>query len=187
VGDFKKKIFNLIADRFGIASLTTQYNDALMWSHYASSHSGICIEYDFHDYVNKLDDTHMLLFPVSYSEKRVTIDHTILDKIVLKNIEEQGRKDILRLFFEGLYTKNTVWNYENEWRSITLLNNKTDNANRKVKVDNISAVYLGNKMNNKTKSALLKIIDHYSILKKIPIYEMKNDISEYKITEVRIR
>jgi len=187
VGDFNKKIFNFIDDRFGIASLTTQYNDALMWSHYASSHSGICIEYDFHDYVNKLDDTQMLLFPVSYSEKRVTIDHTILDKIDLKNIEEQGRKDILRLFFEGLYTKNTVWNYENEWRSITLLNNKTDNANRKVKVDNISAVYLGNKMNIKTKSALLKIIDHDSILKKIPIYEMKNDISEYKITEVRIR
>lgn len=129
----------------------------------------------------------MLLFPVSYSEKRVTIDHTILDKIDLKNIEEQGRKDILRLFFEGLHTKNTVWNYENEWRSITLLNNKTDNANRKVKVDNISAVYLGNKINNKTKSALHKIIDYDSILKKIPIYEMKNDISEYKITGVRIR
>lgn len=187
VGDFNKKIFNFIDDRFGIASLTTRYNDALMWSHYASSHSGICIEYDFHDYVDQLNDTLMLLFPVNYSEKRVTIDHTILDRIDLKNIEEQGKKDILKLFFEGLYTKNIVWEYENEWRSITLLKNKTDKEYRKIKVDNISAIYLGNKMNYKTKSALLNIIDHDGVLRGIPIYEMRNDISEYKITEVKIR
>jgi hypothetical protein len=129
----------------------------------------------------------MLLFPVNYSEKRVTIDHTILDRIDLKNIEEQGKKDILKLFFEGLYTKNIVWEYENEWRSITLINNKTDKDNRKINVDNISAIFLGNKMNYKTKSALLNIIDHDSVLRGIPIYEMRNDISEYKITEAKIR
>ena len=84
VGNLNKKIFSFIDNRFGIASLTTRYDDALMWSHYASSHAGICIEYDFKDYIEQLDKTNMLLFPVNYSEKRVTIDQSILDKIDLK-------------------------------------------------------------------------------------------------------
>ncbi len=187
VGNFNDKIFSFIDDRFGIASLTTRYNDALMWSHYASSHTGICIEYDFKDYIDQLDKTRMLLFPVSYNDARVTIDQTILDRIDLKNIEEHGRKDLLKLFFEGLYTKNTVWKYEDEWRSITLLNDKKDNDSRKIKINNISAVYLGNKMNAQTKKTMLAFMEQDDKLSEVKVYEMINDISEYKLTEIRLK
>jgi predicted DNA binding CopG/RHH family protein len=109
VESFNDRIFSIIDDRFGVASLTTNNNDALMWSHYASSHTGICIEYDFKDYINQLADGQILLFPVNYSENRVTIDQKLMDKIDLKNIEVQGEKDLLKVFFSGLYTKNFVW------------------------------------------------------------------------------
>jgi hypothetical protein len=187
VGNFNDKIFSFIDDRFGIASLTTRYNDALMWSHYASSHTGICIEYDFKDYIEQLDKTRMLLFPVSYSDKRVTIDQTILDRIDLKNIEEHGRKDLLRLFFEGLYTKNTVWKYEDEWRSITLLNDKEDYDSRKIKINNISAIYFGNKMNAQTKKTMLAFLEQDDKLSKVKVYEMINDISEYRLNGLLIK
>jgi hypothetical protein len=186
VGNLNKKIFSFIDNRFGIASLTTRYDDALMWSHYASSHAGICIEYDFKDYIEQLDKANMLLFPVNYSEKRVTIDQSILDKIDLKNIEEQGRMDILKLFIEGLYTKNIVWKYENEWRSIALLSNNDINS-RKIISGDISALYLGSNMDNKTKKALIKLLDMNSILSKIRLFEMGNDISEYKMSVSQIR
>jgi hypothetical protein len=72
VTNFNDRIFDFIDNRFGIASLTTRFNDALMWSHYASSHTGICIEYDFTDYIDQLETSKMLLFPINYSDKRIT-------------------------------------------------------------------------------------------------------------------
>ncbi|MBN2605125.1 MAG: DUF2971 domain-containing protein [Bacilli bacterium] len=184
VGDFNKKIFNFIDDKFGIASFTTSFNDALMWSHYASSHTGICIEYDFSDYIDQIENSQMMLFPVNYSERRVTIDQNILDRIDLKNIEEQGRKDLFKLFFEGLCTKNTVWKYEDEWRSITLINDKKCMNSRKINAYNISAVYFGNKMNDDVKQILTRFIEQDENLRKIKLYEMVNDISEYKINRL---
>ena len=187
VANFNDKIFGFIDNRFGIASLTTRFNDALMWSHYASSHRGICIEYDFSDYFEQLESSKMLLFPVNYSDKRVTIDQNILDKIDLKNIEEKGRKDLLKLFFDGLYTKNEAWKYEDEIRSITLLNEKQDMDSRKIYVKSISAIYFGNKMAELTKKSLLKLLLSEDYFKDVKIYEMVNDISKYSLIEVRIK
>ena len=99
VNNFNEKIFSLIDDQFGIASLTTRFNDALMWSHYASSHTGICIEYDFSDYMNHINQSQMLLFPVNYSDKRVTIDQTILDKIDLKKYRRRRQERFAEIVF----------------------------------------------------------------------------------------
>lgn len=187
VTNFNDRIFGFIDNRFGIASLTTRFNDALMWSHYASSHSGICIEYDFTDYIDQLETSKMLLFPVNYCDKRITIDQTILDRIDLQNIEEKGKKDLLKLFFDGLYTKNNVWKYEDEIRSITLLNGKQDIDSRRIFVKNISAVYLGNKMAVSTKKSLLKLLISDDYFKSVKIYEMINDISEYSLISNRIK
>lgn len=187
VNNFNEKIFGFIDNQFGIASLTTHFNDALMWTHYASSHTGICIEYDFSDYMNHIDQSQMLLFPVNYSDKRVTIDQTILDKIDLKNIEEEGRKDLLKLFFEGLYTKNSVWKYEDEIRSITLISDKTNNNLRKIIANNISAIYFGNKMTKVTKNTMIKLLSLDTNFSKLRIYEMINDISEFKITPLLVK
>jgi len=184
VNNYNDKIFSFIDNQFGIVSFTNSYNDALMWSHYASSHTGICIEYDFKDYIDRIEDSQTLLLPVNYSDKRVTIDQTILDRIDLKNIEEQGRKDLMKLFFEGLYTKNTVWNYENEWRSITLINNKELSASRKIHMNKITAVYFGNKMSDDVKLILTRFMEKDEFLSKIKVYEMVNDISEYKIIKL---
>ena len=184
VNNFNDKIFSVIDNHFGIASFTTSFNDALMWSHYASSHTGICIEYDFTDYINHIENSKMLLFPVNYSDRRVTIDQNILDKIDLKNIEEHGRKDLLKVFFEGLYTKNDVWKYEDEWRSITLIKDKEFTNSRKIYTDYISAVYFGNKMSDEVKRNMIRIMEKDENLRKINVYEMVNDISEYKINRL---
>lgn len=187
VTSFNDRIFSFIDNRFGIASLTTRFNDALMWSHYASSHSGICIEYDFTDYIDRLETSKMLLFPVNYSDKRITIDQTILDRIDLQNIEDKGKKDLLNVFFDGLYTKNDNWKYEDEIRSITLVNETEDKDARKISINNISAIYLGSKMTESTQKSLLKLISGDAYFDKLKIFKMKNDISEYKATPFRLK
>lgn len=72
-----------------------------MWSHYASSHEGICIEYDFKDYFQNNNDPSTLLHEVIYSDNRVTLDATILDRIDIKDIENRGKFDILEFFWRA--------------------------------------------------------------------------------------
>ena len=40
----------------GIASLTETYDSSLMWAHYASNYSGICVEYSTQDLLDCLSD-----------------------------------------------------------------------------------------------------------------------------------
>lgn len=178
VDDFNNRIFNLIDDKFGVASLTTRFDNPLMWSHYASSHKGICIEYDFKDYfiVDKMPN--LLLHEVIYSDKRVTLDASILDRVNIKDISNQGRFDILEFFLEGLFTKHSVWEYEYEWRSILIAN-----ENREFKFDNVSAIYLGNKMPDAVAN---KIIETFKD-RRLSIHRMANDISEYKMIPIKVK
>lgn len=51
-----------------------------MWSHYADSHKGICIEYDsseFNDYFSQLLNCRCYLTPVDYREKLINLDGDI--------------------------------------------------------------------------------------------------------------
>ena len=36
----------ILADKLGILCLSERRDDILMWSHYASSHCGVCLEFD---------------------------------------------------------------------------------------------------------------------------------------------
>lgn len=95
VKNLNDKIFNVIDNQFGVASLTTSFNNPLMWSHYANSHKGICIEYDLSEELKNVESLKSLLIPVRYSNERVTIDYTLMDKIDLNNIVAKGKNDIL--------------------------------------------------------------------------------------------
>lgn len=180
VNDFNNRIFSLIDNKFGIASLTSSFNNPLMWSHYASSHRGICIEYDFKDYFVNNIDSKPFLSEITYSNSRITLDASILDRIDLKNIEKHGKFDIVELFLEGLFTKYIAWEYEQEWRSIIPI--KSD-GNRELEISNISAIYLGNKMEDNVAKEIIHILKD----RDFAIYKMKNEISEYKMTPQRIK
>ena len=39
-------------DRIRISSLSETKRSSLMWAHYAASHTGICIEFDFSDWMD---------------------------------------------------------------------------------------------------------------------------------------
>ncbi len=84
----------------GIYSLSRIRNDILMWSHYADSHKGFCIQF--------LDDPKDRFIAraqsVSYSE-----DYPIVNPIT--------ETDAIRLE-KSLLTKAKHWEYEDEWRII---------------------------------------------------------------------
>ena len=112
----------------------------------------------------------------------MTIDSNLLDNIDLNNIESNGKLDILRFFINGLFTKHNIWEYETEWRSIILID-EVNNYSRELRLNNISAIYLGNKMDKDTMNEVVSLLIDLNI----PIYKMINDISEYKMNPVKIK
>lgn len=155
-----------------------------MWSHYANSHKGICIEYDLSEELKNVESLKSLLIPVRYSNERVTIDYTLMDKIDLKNIDAKGKNDLLKFFISGLYTKHDVWEYEDEWRSII----PVKQGNRNIQLGKISALYLGNKMEEATTNMIINLINKSNNgLDEISIFKMVNDISDYKLNPVQIK
>lgn len=98
---------------------TSGWNNQLMWSHYANSYSGICIEYDF----NAINEFIGFIYPVEYTSVRPTL--TLQDlgvKVILedgKNKVIQGETDMVSIF-SYLLAKNECWEYEKEWRIINI-------------------------------------------------------------------
>ncbi|MEA5356652.1 DUF2971 domain-containing protein [Vibrio parahaemolyticus] len=87
---------------FGVFSLGKVQDSALMWSHYANSHEGFCIEYN----LNKLKTKENIIFDVSY-----------VDSIpVLLRSDINSEKKILNKIFA---TKSSIWRYEKEVRLIS--------------------------------------------------------------------
>ena len=95
------------------------WNNQLMWSHYANSYSGICVEYDF----TKIKDFVGFIYPVVYSAERPTIS---LQDLGMKGFDLSAEEKIIRgdinmaAIFSYLLTKNECWNYEKEWRIINI-------------------------------------------------------------------
>lgn len=85
----------------GILSLTSNRDDILMWSHYADSHKGICLEFD----TRIPDSPFALAQPVNY--KTIFDDYTFDADFDATQVSESVS-----------LTKSRHWKYEKEWRVI---------------------------------------------------------------------
>ena len=99
-------------DRIKICSLAVEYDNFLMWSHYADEHKGICIEYDI-SYLKKVNSkiNKLILKKVIYTNK------IIINKVypyILNNKDIEYENKFISLF----YLKHKNWKYEKEYRII---------------------------------------------------------------------
>lgn len=82
-----------------IFSLSETNRSSLMWAHYAASHTGICIAFDFSDWK---DTDSIILKKVSYVDIPVKISHSKLNN-----------------YAKFAMYKEISWSYEREWRFIS--------------------------------------------------------------------
>jgi len=91
--------------KLGIYSISKTYTEVLLWTHYASSHTGYCIEYD----ISKLKEKYLATLTVSelmvaYQSRPATLTYKDIGSISL---------------LQKLYaTKSLKWKYEEEIRLI---------------------------------------------------------------------
>lgn len=107
-----KEAYEKTNNEIGILSLSRNWNNSLMWSHYTNSHKGFCIGFDekhdfFKNYLSEDKKTSKYTLDVVYSETRVKIPTQLSQP---------------RLLFEPQTTKSVDWRYENEVRVIATLN-----------------------------------------------------------------
>ena len=130
---------------------------ALMWAHYANSHTGMCIEYDFDKKLFKTgvltnEEELVMIAPMEY-----------VQKIDLSTDVPSMKK--------ALFTKSYFWNYENEMR-LCFYNVKENNDFPEINCKGaIKAVYLGVKCSDENRRKVEKAIGD----KDIPLYQMEVD------------
>jgi len=90
-------------DRCGILSLCKHSDNILLWSHYADTHRGICLEFS----TSEWPSLRCRALPVIYSRQRPSVNFT----------PEWDKKQ----FFQDIaLTKHASWCYEKEWRFVEL-------------------------------------------------------------------
>jgi hypothetical protein len=103
------EFFNLqrreLIEKYAFTSLSESFDDILMWSHYASSHTGFVIEFEFDD--SKIDHHFQ---KISYVKKLPKLDITKIAEFMY------GKDENLYYFLEDISVKSSVWNNEKEWR-----------------------------------------------------------------------
>lgn len=108
-----------------VCCFSEENTSTLMWSHYADSNKGICIEYDF----NTLNDDNLIrnsVFPIAYTESPIKVTDLLEDE---KNKIFQYPIDAAVLC--SALNKAKVWCYEKEWRMVSVLTSLGEEIQRK--------------------------------------------------------
>lgn len=163
--DIQIKTQEIINEIYLVGCLSSDFKNRLMWSHYADCHKGFCIEYDFKD-VDKMKNGQHLL-PILYEDKRPQFPWGILIKQ-----SESSMKDAQKKVLLSLLTKDKVWSYEKEWR--ILMQKQT---NSELIMPPITCVYLGARIDNESKNAIINIANKYNI----PVKQMQLDRVTYDL------
>lgn len=137
---------NEILDSYAFTCLSPKPDCNLMWSHYANSHTGFCIEFD----PKKIDAK-----KVSYSNRIANIN--LIDCI---NIQASNGMKLVDKIMKGLFCKLEEWEYEEEYRffaSTDLVRLKKGQKFELVDYspDYVKSIIFGFRMNEKAKKYIM--------------------------------
>jgi Protein of unknown function (DUF2971) len=108
-GEYSKNYLQDFYQNFGLLCFSAVIKDPVVWSHYADSHRGIALGYDF-DSVRDEKVFHR----VNYDEKRPAVDYARAE--VLRIAADQRDEYIKHIVRSGFTSKAPSWEYEKEYR-----------------------------------------------------------------------
>ena len=172
---FKKFLSTMTISCFSASG----WQNALMWSHYANSYAGFCVEYDF----NKITNFIGFVEKIKYSSTRPTISLKDVGISGLQYVEkEDGTKNAeivyteinLEKILEYITVKDTCWKYEEEWR---IINIGEPNTPYFIEMPEIKSITLGVNIDYLCKQLLWDVCKE----KNIPCYELVLDSENFSI------
>lgn len=154
------------------------WNNQLMWSHYANSYAGICVEYDF----EKIKDFIGFVHPVSYTTVRPTLSMADLGIAAadLKSKDRLVKEDVdVEHIISYLCCKNKCWQYEDEWR---IINIGEENTPQFIKLPCVKSITFGPNVDSLCKRLLLEVCKS----KGISCYDLRLSHENYGVEQIPI-
>ena len=153
-------------NKIKICSLSSEYDNFLMWSHYSNEHKGICIAYD----ISKIKEYNKTILKKVIYTKKIQIYKPY--NHIFENPTLNEEKNFISLF----YLKHKNWKYEKEYRIITY--EDYDFINLPIK-----AIYFG--MNADINH--INLVKNFIKDKNIELYKMKpNENNLFELIKDRI-
>lgn len=160
-----KGVFDFV-DCSGIYSLSKTPLEELLWAHYASSHTGFCIEYDIDELI-KYEEQDYKKIDVQYLDAPLSVSINHLN-------DSEGRSSIVKIM---LGVKSKSWEYENEIRVVTSASGAHPYDFRALK-----AIYFGLRMPEKQKAEMMNVLQGRGI----EYFQIKLIEGSYKFEAVKL-
>ena len=167
-----------ILNNIGILCLSGDKKHLAMWAHYANNHKGLVLEFE---------KNHLFFRNLKLPEYTEVLHP--LERVIY--IPKENRKSInSNEYFskETFLTKSIDWKYEDEYRmSVYVETNDQyiDGINIKFPNDLLVGVYLGNKVDDKIKDYILKLLD-LDEWKHLNIFQMEIDEIAYRLVPKKL-
>lgn len=168
-------------ENFRISCFTeNDYTNTLMWSHYANSHKGFCLLYDYNQDIFKRNEFFWLCInPVIYSKQTFDIAKHLYTMLLsaythLNNIEQKINFNNLLLYAIVLY-KNKIWEYEKEWRIV--MEKRLHGVENIINAPTPKAIYIG----INTHPTNIEKLKQIALELKIDAYQMNRVNNSYQL------
>lgn len=155
--------------------VTEEFDNLLMWSHYANEHKGVVLK------IKCIEEKESLLcaaLKVNYSDR-----YPIFGDIdIWRHFLSTGEfPDLTKTYNELITTKSTHWKYENEWRMVFPRHEDSGKefALLSFHPEEIEAIFLGCRMLEQDKSEIINLVRRQYPLAKI--YQARRSDSEFRL------
>ena len=171
---FSKRINDMIDQLIGVFTMTEDNENILMWSHYAESHKGFCVEFN-----------PKRLFEICYNYIKIG------DLIVSKKVKYSSTYPLINPYkvsasyeeyMDWLTVKSSVWEYEKEWRLIY-----SNHPNEQVDFPDeiIKAIYFGVYCSDENIKMVIELTKNKKVVPKYYKAKLKNN--EFGIDFIMIK
>jgi hypothetical protein len=156
-----QKFYEGLSKMIGVTCFTENPDNFLMWSHYANSHKGVCLKFDWNTHKEYFQGTKVVYdnkLPEARYESAQGFQNEI-PKIVLTKLEH--------------------WSYENEIRSVVSINN----GKRNISFDpsSLVGIIFGDNIEPENEVLLKRIVELHSEYDRVKFYRAKLNRKESKI------
>jgi hypothetical protein len=166
INDIIKEELPKSISEFRVLCLSENYNDILMWSHYADGHGGLVLQFD-----REALSKNFRLFKVCYPPDKSYPS--------IKDFNERGGTHVF------LITKASQWIYEKEWRILMHIekgdNREGDGKVYKIEKGLITGIILGCAMQPPKEEKIRRWIHEYQSQPITSIYKAIKDEGFYNI------
>ena len=150
---------------YGVCSFAIDPFNIQMWSHYADSHSGVCLAFNREQLIESCMSDNTIRFRRVHGFRAESIDY--VDEIPSVKIEftDNGLNEFKIDWFSVLLKKLKSWEYEQEFRLIFYSMMENWERTRGFDRSCLKYIFFGEKMNEENKKTIMNLMsdERYSI------------------------